>query len=190
MTEPSRGYHGVRFFETFGDFGFMMKCRMETLRTMGPCLSPINAFLLLQGLETLHVRMDRHVSNAKRVSEYLESHPQVAWVNFPSLKSSRYHALAQKYLPKGTGSILTFGIKGGMEAGVKFIEACQFLSHLANVGDAKTLVIHPASTTHRQLSEEEQIRAGVGPDMIRLSVGIEDIEDIIWDIEQALAKAA
>jgi len=190
MTEPSRGYHGVRFFETFGDFGFMMKCRMETLRTMGPCLSPINAFLLLQGLETLHVRMDRHVSNAKRVSEYLELHPQVAWVNFPSLKSSKYHALAQKYLPKGTGSILTFGIKGGMEAGVKFIEACQFLSHLANVGDAKTLVIHPASTTHRQLSEEEQIRAGVGPDMIRLSVGIEDIEDIIWDIEQALAKAA
>jgi O-acetylhomoserine (thiol)-lyase len=190
MTEPSRGYHGVRFFETFGDFGFMMKCRMETLRTLGPCLSPINAFLLLQGLETLHVRMDRHVSNAKRVSEYLESHPQVAWVNFPSLKSSKYHALAQKYLPKGTGSILTFGIKGGMEAGVRFIEACQFLSHLANVGDAKTLVIHPASTTHRQLSEEEQIRAGVGPDMIRLSVGIEDIEDIIWDIDQALAKAA
>jgi len=190
MTEPSRGYHGVRFYETFGDFGFMMKCRMETLRTLGPCLSPINAFLLLQGLETLHVRMDRHVSNAKRVAEFLASHPQVAWVNFPSLESSKYYALAQKYLPKGTGSIMTFGIKGGMEAGVKFIEACQFLSHLANVGDAKTLVIHPASTTHRQLSEEEQIRAGVGPDMIRLSVGIEDIEDILWDIEQALAKAA
>lgn len=190
MTEPSRGYHGVRFFETFGDFGFMMKCRMETLRTMGPCLSPLNAFMLLQGLETLHVRMDRHVSNANRVAEFLASHPQVAWVNFPSLKSSPYYALAQKYLPKGTGSIMTFGIKGGMEAGVKFIEACQFLSHLANVGDAKTLVIHPASTTHRQLSEEEQIRAGVGPDMIRLSIGIEDIEDIIWDIEQALAKAA
>lgn len=190
MTEPSRGYHGVRFFETFGDFGFMMKCRMETLRTMGPCLSPLNAFLLLQGLETLHVRMDRHVSNANRVADFLASHPQVAWVNFPSLKSSPYYALAQKYLPKGTGSIMTFGIKGGMEAGVKFIEACQFLSHLANVGDAKTLVIHPASTTHRQLSEEEQIRAGVGPDMIRLSIGIEDIEDIIWDIEQALAKAA
>jgi len=189
MTEPSRGYHGVRFFETFGDFGFMMKCRMETLRTMGPCLSPINAFLLLQGLETLHVRMDRHVSNANRVAEFLESHPQVAWVNFPNLKSSRYHALAQKYLPKGSGSIMTFGIEGGMEAGVKFIEACQFLSHLANVGDAKSLVIHPASTTHRQLSEDEQIAAGVGPDMIRLSIGIEDIEDILWDIEQALAKA-
>jgi O-acetylhomoserine (thiol)-lyase len=189
MTEPSRGYHGVRFFETFGDFGYMMKCRMETLRTLGPCLSPLNAFLLLQGLETLHVRMDRHVSNAQRVAEFLEAHPQVAWVNFPGLKSSKYHALAQKYLPKGTGSIMTFGIKGGMEAGVKFIEACQFLSHLANVGDAKTLVIHPASTTHRQLSEEEQIRAGVGPDMIRLSIGIEDIDDILWDIEQALEKA-
>lgn len=189
MTEPSRGYHGVRFFETFGDFGYMMKCRMETLRTLGPCLSPLNAFLLLQGLETLHVRMDRHVSNAQRVAEFLESHPQVAWVNFPGLKSSKYHALAQKYLPKGTGSIMTFGIKGGMDAGVKFIEACQFLSHLANVGDAKTLVIHPASTTHRQLSEEEQIRAGVGPDMIRLSIGIEEIDDILWDIEQALEKA-
>jgi O-acetylhomoserine (thiol)-lyase len=189
MTEPSRGYHGVRFFETFGDFGYMMKCRMETLRTLGPCLSPLNAFLLLQGLETLHVRMDRHVSNAQRVAEFLEAHPQVAWVNFPGLKSSKYHALAQKYLPKGTGSIMTFGIKGGMEAGVRFIEACQFLSHLANVGDAKTLVIHPASTTHRQLSEEEQIRAGVGPDMIRLSIGIEEIDDILWDIEQALEKA-
>jgi O-acetylhomoserine (thiol)-lyase len=189
MTEPSRGYHGVRFFETFGDFGYMMKCRMETLRTLGPCLSPLNAFLLLQGLETLHVRMDRHVSNAQRVAEFLEAHPQVAWVNFPGLKSSKYHALAQKYLPKGAGSIMTFGIKGGMEAGVKFIEACQFLSHLANVGDAKTLVIHPASTTHRQLSEEEQVRAGVGPDMIRLSIGIEEIDDILWDIGQALEKA-
>jgi O-acetylhomoserine (thiol)-lyase len=190
MTEPSRGYHGVRFYETFGDFGFMMKCRMETLRTMGSCLSPLNAFLLLQGLETLHVRMDRHVSNAMRVAEFLAAHPQVAWVNFPGLESSRYHALAQKYLPKGTGSIMTFGIRGGMEAGVRFIEACQFLSHLANVGDAKTLVIHPASTTHRQLSEEEQVRAGIGPDMIRLSIGIEDIEDILWDIGQALEKAA
>jgi O-acetylhomoserine (thiol)-lyase len=189
MTEPSRGYHGVRFFETFGDFGYMMKCRMETLRTLGPCLSPLNAFLLLQGLETLHVRMDRQVSNAQRVAEFLEAHPQVAWVNFPGLKSSKYHALAQKYLPKGAGSIMTFGIKGGMEAGVKFIEACQFLSHLANVGDAKTLVIHPASTTHRQLSEEEQVRAGVGPDMIRLSIGIEEIDDILWDIGQALEKA-
>ena len=190
MTEPSRGYHGVRFHETFGDFGFTMKCRMETLRTMGPCLAPINAFLLLQGLETLHVRMDRHVANAQRVAEFLEAHPQVSWVNFPSLPSSRYRELAAKYLPKGTGAIMTFGIKGGVEAGVRFIEACQFLSHLANVGDAKTLVIHPASTTHRQLSEDEQHRAGVFPDMIRLSVGIEEIDDILWDIDQALAKAA
>ena len=190
MTEPSRGYHGVRFHETFGDFGFTMKCRMETLRTMGPCLSPFSAFLLLQGLETLHVRMDRHVANARRVAEYLEAHPQVSWVNFPSLASSRYRELAAKYLPKGTGAIMTFGIKGGVEAGIRFIEACQFLSHLANVGDAKTLVIHPASTTHRQLSEDEQNRAGVFPDMIRLSVGIEDIDDILWDIGQALEQAA
>jgi len=189
MTEPSRGYHGVRFFETFGDFGYTMKCRMETLRTLGACLSPMNAFLLLQGLETLHVRMDRHVSNASRVAAYLEAHPQVSWVNFPSLKSSRYFDLAQKYLPKGTGSIMTFGIKGGAQAGEKFIDACQFLSHLANVGDAKTLVIHPASTTHRQLSEEDQLTAGVSPDMVRLSVGIEDIDDILWDIGQALEKA-
>jgi O-acetylhomoserine (thiol)-lyase len=189
MTEPSRGYHGVRFFETFGDFGYTMKCRMETLRTLGSCLSPMNAFLLLQGLETLHVRMDRHVSNASRVAAYLEAHSQVSWVNFPSLKSSRYFDLAQKYLPKGTGSIMTFGIQGGAQAGEKFIDACQFLSHLANVGDAKTLVIHPASTTHRQLSEEDQLKAGVSPDMIRLSVGIEDIDDILWDIGQALEKA-
>jgi O-acetylhomoserine (thiol)-lyase len=189
MTEPSRGYHGVRFFETFGDFGYTMKCRMETLRTLGSCLSPMNAFMLLQGLETLHVRMDRHVANASRVAAYLEAHPQVAWVNFPSLKSSRYFDLAKKYLPKGTGSIMTFGIRGGAQAGEKFIDACQFLSHLANVGDAKTLVIHPASTTHRQLSEEDQIKAGVSPDMIRLSVGIEDIDDILWDIGQALEKA-
>jgi O-acetylhomoserine (thiol)-lyase len=179
----------VRFFETFGDFAFTMKCRMETLRTLGPCLSPMNAFLLIQGLETLHVRMDRHVYNARRVAQFLEAHPQVSWVNFPSLPSSPYHKLAQKYLPKGTGSIMTFGIKGGVAAGERFIEAAQFLSHLANVGDAKTLVIHPASTTHRQLSEEEQIKAGVSPDMIRLSVGIEDIDDILWDIGQALDKS-
>jgi O-acetylhomoserine (thiol)-lyase len=190
MVEPSRGYHGVRFFETFGDFAYTMKCRMETLRTLGPCLSPLNAFLLLQGLETLHVRMDRHVANAMAVAQFLEAHPRVKWVNFPSLPSSPYHALAKKYLPRGAGAIMTFGIQGGAAAGERFIEAAQMLSHLANVGDAKTLVIHPASTTHRQLSEEEQIRAGVSPDMIRLSVGIEDIEDILWDIGQALDKSA
>ena len=189
MTEPSRGYHGVIFHETFGDFGYTMKCRMETMRTLGPALSPFNAWMLLQGLETLHVRVERHVANAVAVAKFLENHAQVSWVNYPGLPSSKYHALAQKYLPKGTGSIMTFGIKGGMGAGVKFIEALQFCSHLANVGDAKTLVIHPASTTHRQLSEEEQIKAGVGPDMIRLSIGIEDVDDILWDIDQALAQS-
>ncbi|MGQ0579312.1 MAG: O-acetylhomoserine aminocarboxypropyltransferase/cysteine synthase family protein [Betaproteobacteria bacterium] len=189
MTEPSRGYHGVIFHETFGDFGYTMKCRMETMRTLGPVLSPFNAWMLLQGLETLHVRMERHVQNATKVAEFLVNHPRVSWVNYPGLKNSPYYKLAQKYLPKGCGSIMTFGIKGGMEAGVKFIEALQFCSHLANVGDAKTLVIHPASTTHRQLSEEEQVKAGVGPDMIRLSIGIEDVNDILWDIEQALAQS-
>jgi O-acetylhomoserine (thiol)-lyase len=189
MTEPSRGYHGVIFHETFGDFGYTMKCRMETMRTLGPVLSPLNAWLLLQGLETLHVRMERHVQNATRVAEFLAAHPRVSWVNYPGLKSSPYYGLAQKYLPKGCGSILTFGIKGGVDAGIKFIESLQFFSHLANVGDAKTLVIHPASTTHRQLSEEEQVKAGVSPDMIRLSIGIEDVDDILWDLDQALAQS-
>ncbi len=189
MTEASRGYHGVRFYETFGDFGMTMKARMETMRTLGPTLSPFNAWILLQGLETLHVRMERHVQNAMKVAEVLDSHSQVSWVNFPGIKSSPYYALGQKYLPKGCGSIMTFGIKGGHEAGVKFIESLQFFSHLANVGDAKTLVIHPASTTHRQLSEEEQLSAGVSPDMIRLSIGIEDIDDILWDLDQALAQS-
>ena len=189
MTEPSRGYHGVIFHETFGDFGYTMKCRMETMRTLGPVLSPFSAWILLQGLETLHVRVERHVENAMAVAKFLQDHPRVSWVNYPGLPGSKYHALAQKYLPKGSGSIMTFGIKGGMEAGVKFIEGLQFFSHLANVGDAKTLVIHPASTTHRQLSEEDQIKAGVGPDMIRLSIGIEDIGDILWDLDQALDQS-
>ena len=189
MTEPSRGYHGVIFHETFGDFGYTMKCRMETMRTLGPVLSPFSAWILLQGLETLHVRVERHVENAVAVAKFLQDHPRVSWVNYPGLPANKYHALAQKYLPKGSGSIMTFGIKGGTQAGVKFIEGLQFFSHLANVGDAKTLVIHPASTTHRQLSEEDQIKAGVGPDMIRLSIGIEDIDDILWDLDQALAQS-
>ncbi len=189
MVEPSRGYHGVRFYETFGDFGYTMKARMETLRTFGPALSPFNAFLLLQGLETLHVRMQRHCENALAVAKFLAAHPSVSWVNYPGLRSSKYYALAQQYLPNGASAVMTFGIKGGQAAGVKFIEAAQFMSHLANVGDAKTLVIHPASTTHRQLSEQEQVKAGVTPDMIRLSIGIENIDDILWDIDQALAAA-
>ena len=189
MMEPSKGYHGVRFYETFGDFGYTMKARCETLRTMGAALSPFNAFLMLQGLETLPVRMDRHCDNAMAVARLLEDHPLVPWVNYPSLPGSRYHDLARKYVPRGASAILTFGIRGGHEAGVRFIEAAQFMSHLANVGDARTLVIHPASTTHRQLNEEEQIAAGVTPDMIRISVGLESVDDILWDIDQALEKS-
>ena len=188
MVEPSTGYHGIRFFETFGDFGFTMKARCETLRTMGPAASPFNSFMLLQGLETLHVRMDRHVENAVGVANYLQDHPLVSWVNYPGLEDNPYYSLAQKYLPKGAGSIMSFGIEGGQEAGTKFIEGVQFLSHLANVGDAKTLVIHPASTIHRQLSEEQQISAGVTSDMVRISVGLETLDDILWDLDQALQK--
>ena len=188
MTEPSPGYHGVRFFETFGNFGFTMKCRMEGMRTFGPALSPFNAFLLLQGVETLSLRMDRHCSNALAVAQHLQQHPKVAWVNYPSLPNHPDHALAKKYMPKGAGAVLTFGVKGGAAAGQTFIENIEFLSHLANIGDAKSLVIHPASTTHRQLSEEQQVAAGVPPDLIRLSVGLETLDDILWDIDQALSK--
>jgi O-acetylhomoserine (thiol)-lyase len=190
MTEPSPGYHGVRFYETFGDFGFSMKCRMEGLRTFGPALSPFNAFLLLQGIETLPLRMERHCTNALAVAQHLAQHPQVSWVNYPQLPDNKYFDLARKYLPKGAGSVLTFGIRGGAAAGQKFIDSVEFLSHLANVGDAKTLVIHPASTTHRQLNEEQQIAAGVPPDLVRLSIGLESLDDIVWDLDQALHRAA
>jgi O-acetylhomoserine (thiol)-lyase len=189
MTEPSAGYHGVRFFETFGDFGFTMKARMEVLRVFGPAISPFNSWLMLQGLETLPVRMDRHCANAMAVAKFLKSHPKVTWVNYPGLPESPYHALARRYMPKGASSLLAFGIKGGFEAGVKFIESLTFVSHLANIGDAKSLVIHPASTTHRQLNEEELAKAGVPPDMVRLSIGLESVDDILWDIEQALSRA-
>ena len=190
FTTPSPGYHGVIFHETFGDFGFTMKARMEIMRTFGPALSPMNAWLLLQGLESLHVRMDRHCENAIAVAKFLRDHPRVAWVNYPGLPDSKYHALAKKYLPKGASGLLNFGVKGGAKAGVRFIEAAQFMSHLANIGDAKTLIIHPASTTHRQMSDEDQLKAGVTPDMVRMSVGIESIDDILWDIDQALTEAA
>ena len=186
MTTPSRGYHGVIFHETFGDFGFTMKARMETMRTLGPTLSPFSAFLLLQGIETLHLRMPRHCESALTVAQHLANHPKVAWVSYPLLAGNRYETLAKRYLPYGAGGILTFGVKGGAKAGEQFIEAVQFLSHLANVGDAKTLVIHPASTTHRQLDDKEQRAAGVLPEMIRLSIGLETLDDIIWDIDQAL----
>jgi len=189
MTEPSDGYHGVKFYETFGDFGFTMKARMEVLRVFGPTIAPFNSWMLLQGLETLPVRMDRHVSNAMGVAKYLQSHPKVSWVNYPGLADNKYHALAKRYMPKGAGSLLSFGIKGGFDSGVKFIEALTFVSHLANIGDAKSLVIHPASTTHRQLSEEDQVKAGVPPDMVRLSIGLESLDDILWDLGQALSFA-
>ncbi len=189
MTEPSEGYHGVRFWETFGDFAYTMKVRCETLRTLGPTLSPFNSFMMLQGLETLPVRMDRHVENTRKVVEFLKQSKQVNWVKYAGDIDSPWYPLAQKYLPKGAGSVLTFGIEGGQKAGAKFIESVQFLSHLANIGDARTLVIHPASTTHRQLNEQEQIQAGISPDMIRLSVGLEAANDIIWDIGQALEQS-
>ena len=190
MVEPSAGYHGIRFYETFGDFGFTMKARCETLRTLGQTMSPFNAFMMLQGLETLPVRMDRHCENARGVADFLLGHPAVSWVNYAGLTDGKYHALAEKYLPKGAGSILTFGVKGGSEAGQAFINRAQFMSHLANVGDARTLIIHPASTTHRQLDEQQQLAAGVTPDMVRISVGLETLDDILWDIEQALAPDA
>ncbi len=190
MTTPSPGYHGVIFHETFGDFGFTMRCRMETMRTFGPTLAPFNAWLLLQGLETLPLRMERHCQNALAVAEFLQGHAQVAWVNYPGLPGNKYYELTRKYLPKGASGLLSFGIKGGARAGEQFIEAATFMSHLANIGDAKTLVIHPASTTHRQMSEEEQAKAGVTPDMIRISVGLETLDDILWDIDQSLRAAA
>jgi O-acetylhomoserine (thiol)-lyase len=189
FTSPSSGYHGVIFHETFGDFGYTMKARMEIMRTFGPALSPMNAWLLLQGLESLHVRMDRHCANALAVAQYLQDHPRVAWVNYPGLPGDKYHALSRKYLPKGASGLLNFGVKGGARAGEQFIEAAQFMSHLANIGDAKTLIIHPASTTHRQMSEADQLKAGVTPDMVRMSVGIESLDDILWDIDQALHEA-
>jgi len=194
MTEPSRAYHGVKFYETFGDFGYTMKARMEVNRTFGAVLSPLSAWLLLQGAETLHLRMREHCRNARRVAEFLQKHPRVAWVNYPGLPDSPYYELArQQFRPvdgqPGASGILTFGIQGGAAAGERFIDACEFLSHLANIGDAKTLVIHPASTTHRQLSDEELQQAGVSADMVRLSVGIEDVDDILWDIDQALGRA-
>ena len=190
FTTPSPGYHGVIFHETFGDFGYTMKARMEIMRTFGPALSPMNAWLLLQGLESLPVRMDRHCDNALAVAKYLKDHPRVAWVNYPGLPDNKYFPLSKKYLPKGASGLLNFGVKGGARAGERFIDAAQFMSHLANIGDAKTLVIHPASTTHRQMSDEEQLKAGVAPDMVRMSVGIESIDDILWDIDQALSEAA
>jgi O-acetylhomoserine (thiol)-lyase len=189
LNRPSPAYHGMNFAEVFGNLAFILRARVEGLRDMGPALSPFNSFLFLQGVETLGPRMERHVSNAQAVAEWLENQPQVSWVKYPGLKSSPYYDLAQRYLPKGAGAVFSFGIKGGYEAGVKFVNELKLFSHLANVGDARSLVIHPASTTHQQLNAEQQAAAGVTGDMIRLSIGLEDLEDLAWDLEQALAAS-
>ncbi|MCI7208605.1 MAG: O-acetylhomoserine aminocarboxypropyltransferase/cysteine synthase [Clostridium sp.] len=189
LTEPDESYHGLNYAKDCGKSAYATKLLAQYLRDTGACLSAQSAFNLLIGLETLSLRIERHVENTKKITEFLNDHPQVAWVNYPGLKDNKYYELGQKYLPNGAGSIFTFGIKGGLEAGIKFIESLQIFSHLANVADAKSLVIHPASTTHAQLNEEEQKLAGVTPDMIRVSVGIEDVDDLIWDLNQALKKA-
>ena len=186
LTEPDSSYHGVKYVESFGNMAYIIKARTQFLRDMGSCMSPFNAFLFLQGLETLHLRMPRHSENALALARWLEKHPQVSWVNYPGLESHPDYKLAKKYFPNGQGAILGFGIKGGKEAGIKFINNVKLASHLANIGDSKTLVIHPASTTHQQLSEKEQLAAGVTEDYIRTSVGTEHIDDIIADFEQAL----
>ncbi|HHU31782.1 MAG TPA: homocysteine synthase [Clostridia bacterium] len=189
LTEPDESYHGVKYVEAVGPAAYITKARVQLLRDLGPTLSPFNAFLLIQGLETLHLRMERHSTNGLQVAEYLENHPHVSWVNYPGLASSPNYAKAQKYLAKGCGAILTFGVKGGYKAAVKFIDSLKLFSHLANVGDAKSLVIHPASTTHQQLSQEQQIASGVNPELIRLSIGIENVSDLITDLDQALQAA-
>jgi len=189
FTEPDPSYHGLKYAEALGPAAYIVKARVQLLRDTGACISPFNAFLFLQGLETLSLRIEKHVSNTKKIVDFLLNNPHVAWVNYPGLKGNKYYDLAQKYLPKGAGSIFTFGIKGGIEAAKRFINNLEIFSLLANVADAKSLVIHPASTTHSQLSEEELIASGTTPDMIRLSIGLEDPDDLIYDLNQALEKA-
>jgi O-acetylhomoserine (thiol)-lyase len=189
LTDPEPAYHGLKFYENFGDFAFTTKARAVALRDFGPTLSPMNAFLTLTGIETLHLRMDRHVENALRVAKFLADHPRVAWVSYAGLKDSPFQELARKYLPKGAGAVFTFGVKGGYEAGIKLVENVQLFSHLANIGDTRSLILHPASTTHRQLSDEQRLAAGAGPDVIRLSIGLETADDLIRDLDQALAAA-
>ncbi|WP_420348532.1 O-acetylhomoserine aminocarboxypropyltransferase [Pelagibius sp.] len=187
LAAPEPAYHGLSFYETFGDMAFTMQAHAVGLRDLGATMAPMNAFQTLLGCETLSLRMERHCTNAKAVADFLEAHPAVGWVSCAALPSSPYHDLARKYLPRGAGSVFTFGVKGGYEAGVKVVEACELFSHLANIGDTRSLILHPASTTHRQLSEEQRQAAGAGPEVIRLSVGLETVEDLIADLEQALA---
>ncbi len=189
LTEPDTSYNGLRYVESFGNLAYIIKTRVQLLRDTGAAMSPFNAFLFLQGLETLSLRVERHVSNAKKIASFLQEHPGVSRVNYPGLPGSKYYRLARKYFPKGPGSIFTFDIKGGVEAGKTFMHNLKLFSHLANVADVRSLVIHPASTTHAQLTEEEMVAAGVKPEMIRLSIGIEDVEDLISDLDQSLKKA-
>ena len=189
FTEADPSYNGLKYYEALGELAYIVKARVQLLRDTGAAISPFNSFLFLQGLETLSLRVERHLSNTKKIVEFLDQHALVSWVSYPSLKENKYYKLAQKYLPRGAGSIFAFGIKGGAEEGKRFIESLEIFSLLANVADAKSLVIHPASTTHAQLTEEEQRTAGVTPDMIRLSIGIEDVDDLIYDLDQALQKA-
>lgn len=187
LTEPDPSYHGLRYVEAVGPAAYITKARTQLMRDIGPCISPFNSFLILQGIETLSLRMERHSQNAMRIAQYLQEHPKVTWVNYPGLPDHPTYELTKKYLPKGAGAIVTFGVQGGLEAGRKLINNLELFSLLANVGDAKSLVIHPASTTHQQLTEEQQRETGVTPDLVRLSVGIEDVEDLIADLERALA---
>jgi O-acetylhomoserine (thiol)-lyase len=188
LSEPSPSYHGVTFAETFGDFAFAVACRAFSLRDLGPAISPFNAFLILTGIETLPLRMQRHCDNALVVAEWLQGHDKVAWVNYAGLPGNKYHALARHYCRPGAGAVFTFGLKGGYEAGVKLVSQVKLFSHLANIGDVRSLIIHPASTTHRQLTDEQRMRAGAGPEVVRLSIGLEDVGDIIADLDQALAE--
>ena len=186
FTEPSPAYHGMRFWDTFGPITFAIKARVEGLRDVGPCVSPFNSFLFLQGIETLGMRMNRHLANTAAIAAHLEKHPKVSWVKYASLPGNPYYELARKYTPQGAGAVFSFGLKDGYEGGKKFINSLRIFSHLANVGDARSLVIHPASTTHQQLGLAEQTAAGVSPELIRLSIGLEDLDDLLWDLDQAL----
>src|SRR6202046_4188816 len=188
LTEPEPAYHGLKFFENFGDFAFTMKARAVALRDFGPALAPMNAFLTITGVETLHIRMERHCANARKVAEFLSQHPKVAWVSYASLKTSAYYELAQRYLPKGAGAVFTFGVQGGFEAGVRLVEGVRLFSHLANIGDTRSLILHPASPTHRQLTDEQRVAAGAGSDVVRLSVGLETADDLIRDLDQTLER--
>ena len=188
LSEPSESYHGIRMAETFGDFGFAIAARAMALRDLGPCISPFNAFMILTGIETLPLRMQRHCDNSLAVARWLEGNDKISWVNYAGLESNRFHNLAKKYCPKGSGAVFTFGVKGGYDAGIALVSNCELFSHLANIGDTRSLIIHPASTTHRQLTDEQRDKAGAGEDVVRISVGLEDPDDIIGDLDQALER--